>query len=267
MGAPHHDIATRAQALALLQARVPIDRVSKISGISVNQIYRIDKKARERGYDPTTSTILSDDFLIDAPRSGRPKKITEEMEQEIIQEIRKSRNGREKSAVELGWQFDISDASAIRTLHKHNLRKYKPSYKPGLTEEMRAARLKFAREHRYNLEWWKNIIWTDETSIVLGHCRGAIRVWRTASERFDPTVMRERWNGASEFMFWGSFSYDKKGPFHIWKTETKKEKEAAKKELDTLNAIAEPEAKAAWELATAMRRLNLRGGTRGRKPV
>jgi hypothetical protein len=79
--------------------------------------------------------------------------------------------------------------------------------------------------------------------------------------------MRERWNGASEFMFWGSFSYDKKGPFHIWKTETKKEKKATKKELDALNAAAEPEAKAAWELATAMRRLNLRGGTRGRKPI
>ena len=103
--------------------------------------------------------------------------------------------------------------------------------------------------------------------MVLGHRRGAIRVWRTPDERFNPTVMRERWNGASEFMFWGSFSYDKKGPFHIWKTETKKEKEAATKELNALNAAAEPEAKAAWELVTAMRRLNLRGGTRGRKPM
>ncbi len=153
MGAPHHDIATRAQALALLQAKIPINRVSKISGISVNQIYRIDKKARERGYNPTTSTILSDDLLVDVPRSGHPKKITEEMEQEILQEIHKNRNGREKSVKELGWQFDISDASAIRTLHKHNLHKSKPTYKPGLTTEMRAIRLRFAREHRYDLEW------------------------------------------------------------------------------------------------------------------
>ena len=30
-------------------------------------------------------------------------------------------------------------------------------------------------------------------------------------------------------MFWGSFSYDKKGPCHIWKAETPKEK----KEADT----------------------------------
>ena len=68
-------------------------------------------------------------------------------------------------------------------------------------------------------------------------------------------------------MFWSSFSYDKKGPFHIWKTETKKEKEATKKELDALNVAVEPEAKAAWELATVIRRLNLRGGTCGYKPM
>ena len=75
------------------------------------------------------------------------------MEQEIIQEVHKNQNGREKSTVELGWQFNISDASVIYTLHKYNLHKYKLNYKPGLTEEMKATHLKFAREHRYNLEW------------------------------------------------------------------------------------------------------------------
>jgi hypothetical protein len=182
------------------------------------------------------------------------------MEQEILEEIGKNRNGREKSALELGWQFSISDASVIRTLHKHGLRKYKPSYKPGFKEEMRAAHLRFAREHRHDLEWWKNVIWTD---VVLGYRRGSVRVWRTSEERYDPTVMRARWNGASEFMFWGCFSYDKKGPFHIWKPETKKDKDAARKELSALNAVTEPEAKAAWELATAMKRLNLRRKTPG----
>ena len=127
--------------------------------------------------------------------------------------------------------------------------------------------MKFALEHQYDLEWWKNVIWTDETSIVLGQRRGSVHVWRTSQERYDSTVVRPRWNKASEFMFWGSFSYDKKGPFHIWKQETAKEKNAAKKELNRLNAITEPEAKARWELATAMRRLNLRGKPPGQVPI
>ena len=96
------------------------------------------------------------------------------MKQEIIQEVHKNGNEREKSVVKLGWQFDISDTSAIHTLHKHNLHKQKPSYKPGLIEEMKAVCLKFAREHRHDLEQWKNVIWMDEINIVLEHYRDVI---------------------------------------------------------------------------------------------
>ena len=38
-----------------------------------------------------------------------------------------------------------------------------------------------------------------------------------------------------EFMFWGSFSYDKKGPCHIWRPETTQEKKTAEKELAEMN--------------------------------
>ena len=103
MGVPHHDIATRAQALALLGAGVPIQNIIKISGISKSQIYRIQKKAKERGYNSTTSTTLKTEFLDDNPHTGRPKKITKEMEKEILVEIRASRKGREKTSNDLGW--------------------------------------------------------------------------------------------------------------------------------------------------------------------
>ena len=103
--------------------------------------------------------------------------------------------------------------------------------------------------------------------MVLRHRRGAVRVWRTPDEQFHPTVIRPRWKGVTEFMFWGSFSYDKKGPCHIWKPETLKEKEAAKKELSAINALKEPQAKADWELRTALRRLNLRRRPGGSTPT
>ena len=68
-------------------------------------------------------------------------------------------------------------------------------------------------------------------------------------------------------MFWGCFSYDKKGPFHIWKKETNRERQAAQVYLDAINASNEPAVKTAWELQTAMRRLNLRRRPAGRIPV
>ena len=72
------------------------------------------------------------------------------------------------------------------------------------------------------------------------------------------TCIRRRWKGCSEFLFWGCFSYEKKGPFHIWKTETAKEKREAQIELDKLNETLESEAKENWELETSMRRMKLR---------
>ncbi len=61
-----------------------------------------------------------------------------------------------------------------------------------------------------------------------------------------------------EFMFWGCFSYDKKGPCHIWKKETAQEKQEAQDYLDQVNAEREPVARAEWERKTAERRSKMK---------
>ena len=66
-------------------------------------------------------------------------------------------------------------------------------------------------------------------------------------------------------MFWGCFSYDKKGPCHIWKAETVQEKKQAKAQINKINTELEPELRRNWELETGMRRLGLQG-IRGPKP-
>ena len=57
-----------------------------------------------------------------------------------------------------------------------------------------------------------------------------------------------------EFMFWGSFSYNKKGPCHIWRREMAKKRVAAEKELEQLNVLQESECRAAWELETSIKK-------------
>ncbi len=132
---------------------------------------------------------------------------------------------------------------------------------------MRKARLRWCLLYKdWTLENWKNVIFTDETSVVLGHRRGGYRVWRKADEAYNKSVIRPRWKGYSEFMFWGCFSYDKKGPCHIYTPETKKEREAAQKQIDTLNEELEPIQRASWELNTGVARLGLRNKP-GKKPT
>jgi len=70
---------------------------------------------------------------------------------------------------------------------------------------------------------------------------------------------------ANEFIFWGSFSYDRKGPCYIWRPKTANEKKESKLELKTINKAIEPELREAWELTTGLQRLGLRNKP-GRKP-
>jgi hypothetical protein len=49
--------------------------------------------------------------------------------------------------------------------------------KPGLSEEMKKVRLGFTlRYEDWILEDWKNVIWSDETSVCFNHRRGGYRV-------------------------------------------------------------------------------------------
>ena len=125
---------------------------------------------------------------------------------------------------------------------------------------MKKARLEWCLAHEHwTLEDWKNATWTDETSVVLGHRRGS-------DEAFNNTVIRRRWKGFSDFMFWGCFSYDRKGPCHIWKTQTVAQRKKDNLELARLNEQLEEAAKAEWEISTGVRRINLRRNPGGKKP-
>jgi hypothetical protein len=88
-------------------------------------------------------------------------------------------------------------------------------------KRMRKERLDWCLAYQHwTLEDWKNVIWSDETSVILLYRRGAYCVWRTKEEAFVRSVIRERWKGSSEFMFWGCFLYDRKGPCYCWAPET-----------------------------------------------
>ncbi len=61
------------------------------------------------------------------------------------------------------------------------------------------------------------------------------------AEDIDPTIIRYRWREATELMFCGYFTYDFKGPCHIWQKETAEEWKRAQQILDGWNADQELE--------------------------
>ena len=258
------DIVTRAQAVILKAVGESLAVIEQQTGITGRQVRNIWNATLARGWTP--GTPLTTVHVTQARRPGRPKKVTAQLEEDIIRSITNNRYGREKTLRQLAREFNLSREVIRKILRKRGYKKTKPTRKPGLTQAMREARLHFAKRYEHwTIEDWKQVIWTDETSVVLGHRRGGYRVWRRSNEAFSKTCVRERWKGNSEFMFWGCFTYYFKGPCHIWKSETVAQKKVATKELNLVNTAIEPECKAQWELDTMMRRLGLRNRP-GRKP-
>jgi transposase len=70
---PPHDIATRAQALALKLVGVSNQDIQRLTGIHPRTVHNIMDRAIERGLDLNHPIIL-EIHVRDGPRTGRPKK-------------------------------------------------------------------------------------------------------------------------------------------------------------------------------------------------
>lgn len=273
--APDSTIPTRSMVVLLKTlGEKSTAEIAELVGVSTRVVNQTYARAKERGFDPTQRPIvIKNEYVEDAARKGRPSKQTAQVNAEVQQKIRENRYGREKScsviAGELnGTGYNISAKTVWSVLKKAGFRKTKPTRKPGLSKRMQNERLKWCLDHRnWTLEDWKNVIWSDETSVVLGHRRGGYRVWRQPDEQFMRSCIRERWRGASEFMFWGCFTYDRKGPFHCWSPETPRQKREADRIIEDMNKELEPVMKEQWEITNGVRRININRQPPGRRPV
>ena len=235
----HFGVAARAQVLTLKEyAGLKPEQITAITGVKRSEIFNIIKRAKERGYDKEHP--LQDAFFRDAARPGRPPVVKDEVAEEVKTIISRDRNTRTLTLVEIARRLRQNNVASIspqlvwRTLRATGYRKVKPTRKPGLTEVQKKARFEWCLQHlHWTLDDWKRVLWSDETSVVYGHRRGGERVWRTVYEVSAPNCRRSRWKGFSEFMFWGCFSYDYKGPCHVWTKETATEKKKRKRTLIT----------------------------------
>ena len=85
-----NDAGTRVQALTMLQLEQPLKEIVSKTGLDRTTIRRIEKRARARGYTPETNPKILLAYIEDAPRSGRPTKITPEVEEKVIEAISKN---------------------------------------------------------------------------------------------------------------------------------------------------------------------------------
>ncbi len=76
--------AQRIQAMALAEAGIEKKIAAASAGITVSSVYRVIKRAKDRGYNKNESSIMKMKYVVDEPRSGRPRKANAEKEVEIL---------------------------------------------------------------------------------------------------------------------------------------------------------------------------------------
>ena len=80
--------------------------------------------------------------------------------------------------------------------------------KPYISEQNRKRRLEFAREHiKYDADWWRNVIFADESKFNIFGSDGRRHVWRKPNEELNPRNLKPTVkHGGGNVMMWGCFS-------------------------------------------------------------
>jgi hypothetical protein len=127
-----YGIAQRVQCLTLQVEGFSWKDIEAKTGVKQPAQSAIKKRAFQRGFRPEQDPRILEYYVEDGARSGRPKEITSEIEQRLLDSNSADRSDREKSSEVLAYECGISRSSALQILHKHSLLSVKPTRKPGL---------------------------------------------------------------------------------------------------------------------------------------
>lgn len=178
--------------------------IANILQLNLSTVYYVIRKYKSTG------------DIENGKRTGRPKVLTARESRLIEKSVRKNPF---ISSVELS--NDLASCSGIcvtpRTirnyLHKLGYKGRSARKKPYISETNRAKRLQFAYEYiNKPLEFWKKVIFTDESKFCLFGSDGNKSVWRKNKMALDPkNVCPTVKHGGGSIMVWGCMSWNGTG--------------------------------------------------------
>jgi transposase len=112
----------------------------------------------------------------------------------------------------------ISTTTACLRAHDLGFNNRIAAQKPFLSDNHKAARLRFAEEHpHWDVNDWRKVLWTDESSFEIGKNSKQIHVWKKPQTKYKKQNLAPTFkSGRMSTMVWGSFFSNTKGPLKIF---------------------------------------------------
>lgn len=151
-------------------------------------------------------------------RCGRPRKISAKTARKIVRDVqmdpKQTAADIRKSLETMG--VNVHETTVRRVLHQSGLYGRRARRKPLLRAKHKSDRLKYAKDHvNKPMEFWKKVMWSDETKVELfGHNQQKY-VWRKKNKEHEEknTIATVKYGGGS-LMFWGCMSWSGPGMLH-----------------------------------------------------
>ena len=165
----NHFNAAHIQALTLFSQRLSSLNVKKATDILIFTLVRLMTKIRSCDYNLNSKTFILLKYVKNASWADWFS-ISLETKKLLIELVTKNQFRQEISANKLTSQLQatVTSVTIHQILKKYKFHKIKFIYKSDLSSAAKKACFEFTWTHRHwILENWKNMIFSDETSVVL----------------------------------------------------------------------------------------------------
>lgn len=196
----HWTVAQRNLVVDLVNDGKTYRQVEKETGIPFRTVGNIMRKYNLIG---TTASIAG---------RGRKRKTSKAIDRNIIIRIKQNRfESAQKIAnkIEEDHNIKISSQTVRNRIHEQGFQGRVCRKKPFLTKKHKQRRLAFAKKYvDMPIEFWKKVIWSDESKYNLISSDGQQKVWRKQGEAYKLSCMRGTVkHGGGNVMVWGSMAW------------------------------------------------------------
>jgi len=170
--------------------------IAKRYEVSRGAVEQISKKFQSTG------------SVADRSGRGRNRATSKREDTKIIREVKKNSKITVREIRE-NIDLNVSDRTIRRRLREANLYSRFAHKGPFISATNKKKRLQFAQRYaNMSLDFWKKVLWTDESKFELFGQKKRVRVWRKHGEELQERhIQKTVKHGGGNIMVWGCFSW------------------------------------------------------------